>query len=175
MLPWTQVITVSYLLFQPPSSSYPFTSFLNLHPQHYGIYIVHVHKPRKVLCWHRDVGKTIIIQYGPYRGAHFTIGLGKLFRYSIQPEFIPMVTGSPKSWIPTLLSDLTPLLQHHDPHLIQQLASSIQTPSSSSSSSLIMTTTGKRPLQTSDLPEWEYIKQAIKLIYNMTQNFEPNI
>ena len=186
MLPWTsQVVTLTTMYVQPMDqiTHRPGDTFLNLHPANYGIFVCLVTVPRPLIFWQRDVGKTIIIQNGAYRGAQFTINIGKLYRYSIQPEFVPIVAGEPKAWLSTLLQDLkliSTLPQAKTTELntiIQHLASSSSSStssegSSSDSDSLIMTTTGKRYLTIDDIQDikriWEYITQAMQITYEMT-------
>jgi hypothetical protein len=179
MLPWFQVITLSDMYVQPLEQiTYrPGDTFLNLHPENYGIYICIVNVPRKVMCWQRDVGKTLLIQNGPYCGAQFSINVGVMHRYSITPEFVPIATGEPKAWLSTLLQDLK-LISSLPQAKTTQLSTVIQHLASSTSSdplsdnSLIVTTTGKRYLTVDDIDEikqiWTLIKQAMQITYEMT-------
>ncbi len=151
-------------------------TFLNLHPSSYGVYVCQAFRPQRIMCWHGDVGKTLVIRRGVYGGAQFTITAGRMFAYTIDPEFIPVVGGEPRRWVKQLISDLKQVskLPGANAGLLEDLLTNmtVEEEKEEDSGSLVVTTTGRRHLRVEDIQEldkvWVDIKRAMQMIYDMT-------
>lgn len=185
-LPMTPVVILNRMYVQPLSSIKCSVgeTFLNLYPSNYGVYVCQAFRPQRVVCWHGDVGKTLVIQGGAYSGAHFTVTAGQMFKYTVDPEFIPMVNGEPRLWVKQLIHDLkiitkasngSPLLAEQRTMLADLLTNmNVETllEKEEEEESLVVTTTGRRHLRVKDIEEldklWLDIKRAMQMVYDMT-------